>query len=226
MIQQKLKEGEDFAELATKYSEGPSAKYGGNLGFVNLDDLNNPEFAKAASKLEVGEVSPPVLTDFGYHLIKLEGKKDGELHLRHILVKAEEGTAERNAARELADSLRSVIKGGGDFADIAARFSDDENSRSRGGLVGEVPVANLPDFFKDAIRNVKPEGLAPVIKDDKGFRVIKVIDRHEPRPFTFSEAREELKNVLRRDKMQQKYSEYVESLKKKYYVDIKKDVMQ
>ena len=88
-IEEKVHRGEDFADLAEKYSEGPSAKYGGNLGFIKLGDLNNPEFEKAASKLEPGETSQPVLTDFGYHLIKLEEIDGEDRHIRHILVKVE-----------------------------------------------------------------------------------------------------------------------------------------
>lgn len=223
-VDEKLREGADFEELAREYSEGPSAEYGGNLGFVNLEDLNNPEFAEAASKLEAGEVSPPVLTNFGYHLIKLEEKKDGEYHLRHILVKAEEGESELETARERAEEIRNRIKEGADFGEMAAQYSKDENSRKRGGLVGEVPAANLPEFFAESIKGVKIGGLAPVIKDEKGFRIIKVVDRQQPRPFKFKEAEEELRNVLRQEKLQQRYADYVDSLKDKYYVDIKADV--
>lgn len=74
-IQQKLKKGADFAELAKKYSEGPSAKKGGDLGFFSRGQMVK-SFEDAAFALKKpGDVSNIVQTPFGYHLIKLEAKK-------------------------------------------------------------------------------------------------------------------------------------------------------
>ncbi len=222
-IERKISEGADFEELAREYSEGPSAEYGGNLGTVSPADLNNEDFARAASSLDAGEVSPPVLTGFGYHLIKLEGREGEMMKLRHILVKVEEGSGELEEARRLAETLRERAREGEDFGRLAAEYSSDQKSKEMGGMVGEIPLSNLPEFFREAIKGVKPGQVAPVIKDSKGFRIIKVLERNEERPYTFKEAEEELRNILRREKLQEKYSQYVEMLKEKYYVDIKKD---
>jgi peptidyl-prolyl cis-trans isomerase C len=77
-IQARIAKGEDFAELARKYSIDPSAKTtGGDIGFHPKGTLI-PEFEEAAFKLaKVGQVSPPVKTQLGYHIIKLEGEKAG-----------------------------------------------------------------------------------------------------------------------------------------------------
>ena len=221
MLQDKLRNGADFAELAKEFSEGPSAKYGGSLGYVNLEDLNNPAFEDAVKKLKVGEISGPVLTEFGYHLIKLEDIRDGKYFVRHILVRVQSSEEDRARASKLADSLRTAILEGADFAELARRFSDDPGSREKGGVVGEIPLKNLPDEFIQVIRDVKPGELAPVIEDKKGFRVIKVLAKNPERPFTYAESREELKRVIRQEKLKAKYDEYVEKLKKLYYVEIK-----
>ena len=80
--------GEDFGELAKEFSEDPSAETGGKLGKLKLSDLSNRAFADAAAELEVGDVSEPVLTPYGFHIIKVTGKDDlsGEVELSHILV--------------------------------------------------------------------------------------------------------------------------------------------
>ncbi len=70
-VYQRILAGEDFAKLAKEYSEDPSAETGGSLGKLKLSDLGNRAFAEAAAKLAVGEVSEPVLTPFGYHLINV-----------------------------------------------------------------------------------------------------------------------------------------------------------
>ena len=221
MLQEKLRNGADFAELAKEYSEGPSAKYGGSLGYVNLEDLNNPAFEDAVKKLKVGEISGPVLTEFGYHLIKLEDIRDGKHFVRHILVRVQSSEEDRARASRLADSLRTAILNGADFAELARKFSDDAGSRENGGVIGEIPLKNLPADFIQVIKDVKPGELAPVIEDKKGFRVIKVLAKNPERPFTYAESREELRRVIRQEKLKAKYDEYVAKLKKLYYVEIK-----
>ena len=73
-IQQKVKKGGDFAELAKKYSEGPSAKRGGDLGYFSRGQMVKP-FEDAAFSLDKGQVSDVVQTVFGYHLIKVTDKR-------------------------------------------------------------------------------------------------------------------------------------------------------
>lgn len=75
-VEKKIDEGGDFAELAKEYSEGPSAPNGGDLGFFSRGQMV-PPFEEAAFALEVGQVSKPVETRFGYHLIKVYDKKPG-----------------------------------------------------------------------------------------------------------------------------------------------------
>ncbi|MGA2090036.1 MAG: peptidylprolyl isomerase [Endomicrobiales bacterium] len=77
-IQKELKDGGDFEALAKKYSDDPGSKNkGGDLGFFSRGDMV-PEFEKAAFALNVGQISEPVQTDFGYHLIKVEEKRAGK----------------------------------------------------------------------------------------------------------------------------------------------------
>jgi len=86
-IEKRLKKGESFEKLAKEFSQDPgSAANGGDLGFFGKGVMAK-EFEEAAFKLKVGEVSKPVKTQFGYHLIKLEEIGDKERHARHILIK-------------------------------------------------------------------------------------------------------------------------------------------
>ncbi len=104
------RDGEDFAELARVYSEGPSGPQGGDLGFFGRGSMV-PAFEDVAFGLEVGQVSAPVKTEFGYHIIKLEDRRtengEPQIHVRHILleVKASEQTLVEleSRVRELAD---------------------------------------------------------------------------------------------------------------------------
>ena len=222
-IEGKLKAGEDFPDLAMEFSEGPSAKNGGSLGYMNLGDLDNPVFEDAVRELTVGETSAPVLTEYGYHIIKLEDVDGDRVLVRHILVRVE--CSEDDIARTgaLADSIRQELLGGADFAEMASRFSDDHGTKDRGGAVGEIPLANLPEFVRNVIGDLGEGEIAPVIKERKGFRIVKVLGRTVERTYTFEEAKGELKKYIEQEKLQEKFQEYVEGLKSIYYVDIKGD---
>ena len=107
-----VRRGEDFAELARAYSDGPSGPRGGDLGFFGRGRMVKP-FEDAAFALDAGEISEPVKTQFGWHVIKVEetrGAADSlEVHARHILVEVRPG-------RDTLDSLRVLAE---EFAEIA-----------------------------------------------------------------------------------------------------------
>ena len=75
-IIERLNKGEKFEDLAKQYSLDGSKEYGGDLGYFSAGEMV-PEFSKAAFALQPGELSPPVKTDFGWHVIKLEDRKKG-----------------------------------------------------------------------------------------------------------------------------------------------------
>jgi peptidyl-prolyl cis-trans isomerase SurA len=220
-IEGKLKAGADFAATAKEFSDCPSAKFGGNLGTLNLDELNNPPFAEAARKVAVGTVSGPVLTEFGYHLIKIEKVEGDQVSLRHILVRAEATPEDVETAAALAERVRTEIAGGADFAQAAAKYSGDYGTKDKGGVFGAVEIKNLPEPFKAAIKGVPAGGLAPVMKEERGFRVVKVLGWNEAGTYTYDEARNQVRRLLVEKKIMEKMSAYVEELKKEYSVAIK-----
>jgi peptidyl-prolyl cis-trans isomerase SurA len=220
-IEKKLLAGADFSELASEFSEGPSAKNGGSIGYVKLGDLNAPQFEAAVRQLTVGETSGPVLTEFGYHLIKLEDVRGEEVLVRHILITVQGREEDWETVERLADSIRTRLVDGADFAEMAERYSGDHKTKESGGYVGEVVLNNLPEHFREAVRDVETGGITPVIREERGFRIVKVLDRAPEREYTFEEAREELKGLIERQKLQDRMTDYIDGLKQKYYVEIK-----
>ncbi|WP_339868040.1 peptidylprolyl isomerase [uncultured Algoriphagus sp.] len=126
----------DFADLARQYSEDPgSGAQGGDLGFFRRGELA-PEFEATALALKPGELSDPVETDFGVHLIQLlERRNDGSFNTRHILRIPKATTADIEKAERFLDSLRTEIEAGKlDFAKAAKDFSDDRTTSDAGGF--------------------------------------------------------------------------------------------
>ncbi|MGD1047713.1 MAG: peptidylprolyl isomerase [Candidatus Krumholzibacteriaceae bacterium] len=221
LVEGKLKAGGDFAELAKQYSDCPSAKFGGSLGTLKLEDLNNPPFEAAAKALDVGQVSPPVLTEFGYHIIKLEGVEGDQYTLRHILARAEATPDDVASAQKFAEKVRGEIVGGADFAKEAAQYSGDYATKNSGGVIPEKALEDLSDEIKASIKDVPVGGIAPVTKEARGFRVVKVIGRNPARAYSYDEAKNELLNYLENQKVQERLAAYIEDLKKNYSVVIK-----
>lgn len=135
-IKQDIQNGESFESQARIYSEDPgSAANGGLYTNINRGKMVKP-FEAAALNLQDGEISDPVESEFGYHLIQLV-KKNGKLYdARHILLKAEPNAEEIEAAKKELDSIRTLIADGKmTFKEAAFKYSDDKASKFNAGII-------------------------------------------------------------------------------------------
>jgi peptidyl-prolyl cis-trans isomerase C len=106
-IEAQLKNGADFATLAKEKSKDPGAAEGGDLGYFTKDQMV-PEFAEAAFKLDKGQVSDPIKTQFGWHIIKLEDKRVKATPSYDQVKGQLESYVARRAQAELVDNLRKT----------------------------------------------------------------------------------------------------------------------
>jgi len=194
-----LNEGADFATLARQNSNCPSREKGGDLGYLSEEDME-PEFAKAAYKLEKGDISPIVKTKFGYHIIKLEDKlkdeprelKEVEDKIRGLLVDKD---IEKKALKKAKNILKQ-LKQGADFQQLAQTYSHAKSAKA-GGDLGIIPKRFLspdmgtktikllteeigiigneinPEFSKEAFK-LKESKISNVVKTPVGYHIIKM----------------------------------------------------
>ncbi len=124
-LKQKLERDADFDSLAKKESEGPTAKDGGNLGWINKGEMTE-SFEKAAFDLQPGEVSDPVRTEYGFHLIKVEDKRDkGSKPLNEVRDKVRKEVAISKAAGKIEDKLDmalDILLSTGNFNKVAEKI--------------------------------------------------------------------------------------------------------
>jgi peptidyl-prolyl cis-trans isomerase SurA len=219
----RLRAGEDFADVARKYSEDPSAKNGGSLGSVKLADLSEPKFAETAATLAVGEVSEPVLTTHGYHIIQVTGvdSTDQTVNVRHILIRVKPGDDDLEALFGEASAIRDSLVAGASFESMAVRHSDDEATAANGGDLGWLRVADLPEFFRDVLQEMRDGELSQVLREPGGFRLVRLIAREGERPYTFAEIEDDLRKLAEQDKVASAYDEYLANLRKEFYVDVR-----
>jgi peptidyl-prolyl cis-trans isomerase SurA len=134
-IRQRVQKGEEFSTLAVLYSQDPSAKKGGELGFVDRGDLV-PEFESVAFTLKPNEISDIVQTQFGYHIIQMIERRGNQINVRHILLKPKVREEDLSKIRSSLDSVaNSIRKSEITFADAALKYSDDNDTRNNGGLM-------------------------------------------------------------------------------------------
>src|SRR6202044_3326946 len=168
--------GEDFGQLAIANSNSQTALDGGQLGWRKGSQL--PQFVlDLVGKMNPGEVSPPVRTPSGFHIVKLNERRGGEaaviinqVHVRHILLKTSELDADATVHEKLA-KLRLRILNGEDFAGIASAMSQDPGSAPDGGDLGwSGPGTFVPEFDK-AVADLKTNEISEPFKTSYGWHI-------------------------------------------------------
>ncbi len=197
-----VRAGADFGTLALRYSEDPSAKnlgglgYKGRLGFFGPGQMVG-EFEEAAYNTPVGSVSPIIRTQFGYHALYVHERKPAvpEVWAAHIMIAPEEGDTTRALAR--IDSIRTAILAGADFGEMVRRHSMHQATVDRGGVVGPLSYnafGQVPESFKNAAFALKNVGdLSEVVRTDYGYHVLQLTRRRDLT--NYNAVREELRPV-------------------------------
>jgi peptidyl-prolyl cis-trans isomerase SurA len=212
--------GEKFEDVAKAESDDPSSALGGDLGFVRPQDLREPAFAKAAGSLAIGQLSEPVLTVYGYHLIEVTDKHEetGEVRLRHILVRSEPTDKDIEEVFKTATQIHSDLMAGAGFDSLAARYNTDPAADRQGDL-GWLRVSELPQFFQEVLTNLKPGDVSQVLRESTGFRIVKLVERDDPRPYEYAEIKDDLARFYENEQFGKSYETYVQELRKKFPVE-------
>jgi peptidyl-prolyl cis-trans isomerase SurA len=172
--------GEDFGQLAIANSNSQTALDGGQLGWRKGGQL--PQFIlDLVVKMKPGEVSEPVRTPSGYHIVKLNERRSGEapviisqIHVRHILMKPNELDDDETVRQKLA-KFRERIEKGESFAGIASTASEDPGSAPDGGDLGwSGPGTFVPEFDK-AIADLKDNEISEPFKTRYGWHVVQML---------------------------------------------------
>jgi peptidyl-prolyl cis-trans isomerase SurA len=212
--------GESFEKLAAQYSADPSAKKNyGNLGYFTGFQMVYP-FETAAFNTKPGEISMPVKTRFGYHLILVKEKRQaaGLVKVAHIMLSFADSQNEEEVAK-LKNKIGNIwdqLNAGADFAEMAQKYSDDKGSAVKGGELPEFGTGRMvPDFEKVAFGLTKPGEISQPFKTSFGFHIVKLIEKKGIG--SLDEMKAELKAKIQRDERANKSKEiFISQLKKEY----------
>lgn len=196
-LHQRILAGEDFEGLARQFSEEPNAQNtGGQLGYFTALQMVFP-FEDAAYKLQVGEVSKPVRTRFGYHLIKVYDRQParGEVEVSHILLRGTDLTT-RNKIFEVYDQW----KAGRQWEELCREYSEDASTRESGGKLrpfGVGALASIPEFERVAFGLREPGEVSDPFSSAVGWHLVRLEKKIAMPPYSELEA--SLKRRVARD---------------------------
>lgn len=215
--------GQDFNAMAAEYSEDPSArrtrdpKTAGYIGWTTalrmVDDFEHGMYAT-----KTGEVSYPVRSRFGYHLIKVHNRRpsQGDVKVAHIMFAIAPTMTEtqKDSVKNIANDVYKQLKAGADFAELTKKYSSDINTKDTGGELSWFTSGQYPKSFDETAFGLKNKGdFAAPIETNYGYHIIKLIDKRDM--LSFEDTKESLFNAFARGfRMSETRNGEVERIKK------------
>ena len=179
-----IKKGENsFEQAAISVSNDGFALKGGDMGWRRISQIPS-RLTKPLLKLKQGQISQPVRSPSGFHILYLEDKRGEEkvmverAKIEHILIKPNQIRSDEQA-EQFAIDLKNSIQEGKTLADLARTFSDDPGSALNGGDLGWVTLESLDPTFADVARQVKLNTISDVFRSQFGYHILRVTDRRE-----------------------------------------------
>lgn len=192
-IRKRAMKGEDFGTLAVQFSQDPSARdiaatdntpfrkgNRGDLGYFTVFDMVYP-FETGAYNTKEGEISMPIRTDYGYHLIKVNSITDalGSIRAAHIFLQVPPDASEEEVmnAKNKADNIYNelVQNDGKNWKEAVKNYTDDQGTKNREGSLSPFTVQRIVPEFIDALKHLQPEEFSKPIRTNYGFHIVKLI---------------------------------------------------
>ncbi len=224
-IVQQLRQGADFREVALANSDDKQALQGGDLGWLKPADMPSL-FVEPVAKLSRGEVTDPIRSASGFHILKLEDVKGGaeqhvitQTHVRQILIRTNELVSDQDARIRLSQ-LRQRILGGENFDALARSHSDDKGSAIKGGDLGWVNPGDTVPAFEEQMNRLQPGQVSEPFHTQFGWHIVQVLGRRQY-DSTDEVRLAQARDAVRRRKAKEQIELFDRSLRDQAYVDIR-----
>lgn len=223
-IYDELRAGADFTTLAVSRSGGDTALEGGELGWRKAAQLPRP-FAQAVSQLQIGEITQPLRSPAGFHILKLleqrggEGQMVNEYNVRHILIKPSEIRTEGEAT-QLAQRLYERVQAGESFATLARSFSEDPGSALNGGSLNWVTADAMVPEFSEVMTSTPANQVSRPFQSQFGWHILEVMNQRSV-DMTDDMRRQQASNMLRNRKFDEELQTWLLEIRDEAYIEIK-----
>jgi peptidyl-prolyl cis-trans isomerase SurA len=224
-VKKQIDGGMDFTAAAIRYSNAQDALQGGDLGWRRYDEV--PEaFANLVEGMQPGQVSQVVRGPSGFHIVKLVDKRaDGkqvvtEYHARHILIKVDELVDSDEAQKTITDIRKRIVDGHEDFAALAKKYSQDQNTASAGGDMDWFPIDQYGSRIANELTTLKDDEISQPFQTDAGWHILELLGtRKQDR--TVQMKREQARDVIRNRKAEEEYENFLRQVRSEAYVEIR-----
>ncbi len=225
-IRRRAIEGEDFGQLAIAYSTAQSALARGKLGWRRLGQL--PQFiADQVTGLQAGQVSEPVRTPTGFHLVRLDGMRGGDtgpvmveqVHARHILMRPNE-VQDDATTRQRLEALRERVLAGEDFGALASVTSEDPGSATHGGDLGWTAPGTFDPQFEEVLVGLGENEISAPFRTQFGWHIVQLLGKR-----TYDQSddmrRQRVLSALRESKVDEETELWLRRMRDEAYVEIR-----
>jgi len=222
----KLRGGQDFNQTAVSNSDDANALKGGDLGWRPLSEIPTL-FVNEIRQMREGEVSAPIRSPSGFHIVKMLGLKGTGSHtitktkVRHILVKTNELVDDAEAQKRLL-ALKNRIASGDDFAALARANSDDKGSAIKGGSLDWVSPGDLVKPFEEAMSQLGVNELSEPVQTQFGWHLIQVLGR-EQKDDSDEFKKNLIREAIRKRKIEEETELWMRRLRDEAFVEIYQD---
>jgi peptidyl-prolyl cis-trans isomerase SurA len=221
----RVRGGEDFIAVAREVSEDGNKAQGGVIGLRQADRLPDV-FVEAVRGLKSGEVSPTLLkSGAGFHVLKVITRQEGaafsvqQTRARHILLRVSPQLSAEAAGRRLAEFKRQIVAGTKSFEQLAREYSEDGSAPIGGDLGWTSPGTFVPEF-EETMNALALNGISDPVISRFGVHLIQVLERREVL-LDAKQQREQARNVLREQKFEAAYLEWVRDLRGRAYIELR-----
>ena len=209
-----------FSDVAKAHSLDPSKNNGGELGWVKRGSLVK-NFETAAFTIELGEISDPIETEFGYHILETLEKQGDKIRVRHVLMSPEITKDDNERAYNLAFSLRDSATTLDEFKKLVKKYSSDKTTIDIGGDLGWIDPTNytVPEIGQ-AIKYIELGSCSPPINSSIGFHLLWVGGLKKGGRPNLQDHWAEVESMALNKKKMDWYQEWISSAREKFHIQI------
>ena len=223
-ILKELAAGKDFGEVSASYSDTPNALEGGKMGWKTSAQIP-ALFLDTLKPMQVGEVSKPIRSPNGFHILKLTNRRGGEsslmidqTHARHILIKLTEVVSEKDGKQKM-DSIKERLDNGVKFEEMARQYSEDGSANNGGDLGWVNPGDTVPQFEK-AMNELGINEISEPVRSPFGWHIIQVLERRK-QDMSKEATRLKARQEIRARKSEEAYQDWIRELRDRAFVEMR-----
>ena len=223
-IRDSVMKGADFGVLARQYSRGPGAESGGELPWAKRGELLR-EFEEVVFSLSEGEYSQVFTTDLGLHFVQLLERRGESVRVRQILLPLPKGASSDSIAVARLQELRAQVQQGSSFADLAKKYSEDEETKMVGGNLGRVSLDQLDPEFRAVVEKLEVGTISEphrvAVGNSYGYQIVWLRQRIPAHAMNLTDDFRRVEQIALYFKRNEKFAAWVEELKQNIYWEIR-----